>query len=520
MGKCYALTACLVGLVIMVANIPAFAEKTKGVEHVRIPTIIGGLGTIPVDEELNEMRAKIPAFISSLREMLKKREFEKLNVLLLQYEEAYEEDVSNEVALFDAYRAFAVNDSTYEALMDEWIAAYPESHQPYLIRASYFHKQGWVSRGSKWAKDTSEEQFEGMRNYFLKAIKDIERSFEIRPGHVVSYSLLINVYKSLGRPEDVGRIVDKALSEAPSSFEVRSSYLLAITPRWGGSYEEMDQFSDEALIHLSKNPRLMTLKGYAYYDAGRIQMSAKNYGVAKDLFDVALSFGDLAMFYNARARAFEKLKESDDALKDINQAIEMNPHVADYYFRRARIMSGKKMLRESLINIEISDQLSPNDKDTIKYIKWLAERFIYTGYEKRKTKNFEGALDDYNLAIRANPVGGSSYYRRAQVLIDKKDLGSAYRDLEKSIQLDPNNFDAYHLMDWVLVQSSRWDEIIKYWDKYIALNPESDKAYLERGGAHFRKRDIVAAVADAKKAADLGNVEGQKTYDRYKHMVN
>jgi len=355
---------------------------------------------------------------------------------------------------------------------------------------------------------------------FLKALNDIESSLLINQSHAVSYSLLINVYKSLGNSDGVWSIVSKGLKEAPLSFKIRSSYLLAATPRWGGSYEEMDRFADEAQVYLSKNPRLIALKSYAFYDAGRLQMTAKNYGTARQLLDAAISLGEVAIFYEQRARALQYLKEYNGALKDINRAIEMNAHESSFYYRKSRILSDKKMMPESLVNIEIADQLSPNDKRTIKYKKWIAAQFISVGYKKRKAGDINGALEDYNFALRANPDDGSSYYWRAQVLVDAKDLKSAYRDLKRSIQLDPNNFDAYHLMDWVLAQSSGWDEVIDYWGKYIALNPKSDKAYLERGGAYFRKGDVVSAVADAKKAADLGSLEGKQVYERYKNRVN
>ncbi len=531
MNRRNALLVCLVGIPIMLVNIPAVAEKFRWIENIETPMLDG---IIPVSfqpkpsshplflsvEQLNESKAKAPSFILSLREMLRNKEFEKLNTTLLKYEKLYEEDVSNEEIMFDAYSAFAINDTSYEALLNEWVKKYPENHQPYLIRAYFFHKNGWLSRGSAWAKDTSEEQFGLMGEYFLKALNDLEKALLIKQDHAVSYSLLINVYKSLGNSDAVWGIAKKGLGIAPYSFRIRVSYLQAVTPRWGGSYEEMERFSNEAQEYFSKNPRLTALRGYAYYDAGQIQLSAKNYGMAKDLFDMALSLGDAALFYAKRSRAFQHLKDYDSALADISRAIEMSPNESDYYYRQARILSDKKMIRESLDSIEIADQLSPNDKGTIGYKHWITGNFINTGYKKRKAGDLIGALEDYNLALRVNSDNGSSYYWRAQALVDSKDIASAYSDLKRSIQLDPDNYSAYRLMDWVLTQSSGWDEIIDYWGKYIALNPTSDKAYIERGGAYYRKGDVVSAVADAKRAADLGNIEGKRMYDLHKNKVD
>ena len=66
---------------------------------------------------------------------------------------------------------------------------------------------------------------------------------------------------------------------------------------------------------------------------------------------------------------------------------------------------------------------------------------------------------------------------------------------------------------------ANWDGIVSNWNRYIALNPDNDRVYLEGGSAFFRKGDLTYAVADAKKADDLGNTEGQKVYDKYKDQM-
>ncbi|MBF0330141.1 MAG: tetratricopeptide repeat protein [Nitrospirae bacterium] len=458
--------------------------------------------------------SKLPTLV--IRKMLSNKDFEKLNITLADYQKAYEKDVRNEDDLLDAYLAFSVNDLHYEALLNEWVKSHPNSYQSYLARASYFFNLGWKSRGTKWASETTDKQIEKMESYFSKANQDIEKVLIIKTDHIVPYYFLIHMYKASGGAGQVKAIVKKALEKCPDSFKIRSAYLLSITPRWGGTYEEMDEFATESQKSAFKNPRLKALKGYVFYDTGNMEKQSKNYGVALEFLNKALLFGDLALFYNERATIYEHLEKLDEALKDINLAIEMSSQNADFYSTRSRILSNKKMMQEALKDIEIANLLDPNDEYIIKLNKWIADKFMSSGHSKQKAKDFSGAIKDYTAAIQANPENSYSYYSRARVFVDKKDLSSAFTDLKKAIKLDPNVFDFYQLMDWLLTQKSDWGGIINYWSRYIALNPKNDRAYLERGGAYFRKGDLASAVADAKRAADLGNAKGQEMYDKLK----
>lgn len=110
-------------------------------------------------------------------------------------------------------------------------------------------------------------------------------------------------------------------------------------------------------------------------------------------------------------------------------------------------------------------------------------------------------------------------YWRGQSYCYLKKLDLALADFKKSIELNPRDYDSYISLDWVLCQSRQWDVIIDYWTKYLALEPKDGRAYRERGGTYYHKGDLRAALADAKQAADLGDEEGKRQYERLKNIV-
>jgi tetratricopeptide (TPR) repeat protein len=455
-----------------------------------------------------------------LRDKLFAKDFDKLNAMLEGYQNYYAVDIASEDDMLDAYIvSFSTHGADDESLFNAWINHSPEHYQAYLARASYFFSLGWEARGGKWGEETSKEQLQAMERYFLLAIKDINAAFEKGSDNIVPYYLLINIYKAFDDKNTMASMAKKGLERFPYSFRIRSSYMLGITPRWNGSYQEMEAFANESQSFASNNPKIKLLKGYAFYDAGDMEYNQKNYGSALDLINNALSYGGHDIFYRLRALIYEQLNRLDDALQDINAAIAAHPQVAELYYKRARMLKAQNLWEAAASDLEIYDRFKPKDSKSLSLRAEISSSLVYSGHAKHSAKNYNEALKDYGAALRADPSNASVYYRRASVYIDMKDLSSAQTDLEAAIGLAPNNFDYYKLMDWLLMQHADWSEIIRYWTEYLSRNPSDDKAYFERGGAYFHKGDIAAAVADAKIAAELGNAEGQKVYERYKNQI-
>ena len=65
-------------------------------------------------------------------------------------------------------------------------------------------------------------------------------------------------------------------------------------------------------------------------------------------------------------------------------------------------------------------------------------------------------------------------------------------------------------------QDKEWDRIISYWNAFLALEPENARAYLERSGTYYHKRDFARSLEDLKQACDLGSKEGCKRYKQYR----
>ena len=112
-------------------------------------------------------------------------------------------------------------------------------------------------------------------------------------------------------------------------------------------------------------------------------------------------------------------------------------------------------------------------------------------------------------------LAGYQSYQKALALKNQGQRDEAIEEFKRSIEADPKLFNSYYYLDELLAANQRWDEIIDYWSRYIAVVPDNGRAYMERGGARHRKGDEQAALEDARQACKLGEQYGCNIVKKY-----
>lgn len=457
--------------------------------------------------------------ILKIRTLLKQKEFKSLNDYFENLQRQSHKDISKEQALVFAYKAFSINSESYLPLLDSWVKTTPNSYIPYLARATYHYHMGWFARGGKWASETKEIQFEKMKVYLAKATDDIALSLDLNSNSAVTFTLLSAISLTEGSDENVRRFMQKALKISPASFYVRKAYLKAISPKWGGSLKEMLAYVIESSNYLDDNPKLKLLQGAMGTYAGDMKSIVKKYSVAEALYTESLTHGENDDVLFKRGKVRNRQAKFESAITDYSRAIELNSEVADYYYYRAGSLMELKHYDDALKDIQFAYKLDPYDKYIKNRRKVLANRLEHQGYESNQNLKGKSAIEKFTAAMELDPDNPELYFRRAKAHVNQRDLKSALEDIEIAVGISPDNYSYVRYIDYILAKSRNWSQIIQYWDKYIELRPQDGRAFVERGGAFYRKGDMKSAVENAKKSAELGNLEGIEAYNRFKHMV-
>jgi tetratricopeptide (TPR) repeat protein len=126
------------------------------------------------------------------------------------------------------------------------------------------------------------------------------------------------------------------------------------------------------------------------------------------------------------------------------------------------------------------------------------------GLAKQNLGDWDGAMADYNEAIRLDPNYSAAYDNRGNVKRQKGDLNGAIADINQAIRLNPKNAIAYFNRARVKEKHGDLDGAIADFNQAISLKPNYSSAYRDRGEVKRKKGDINGANADFSQALKLG----------------
>jgi tetratricopeptide (TPR) repeat protein len=92
------------------------------------------------------------------------------------------------------------------------------------------------------------------------------------------------------------------------------------------------------------------------------------------------------------------------------------------------------------------------------------------------------------------------------------DTARALRDFASWARLDPDNLEAHRMAAEAALKVDRLDDALASVDRLIERQPEYEKgrAFQLRASIHVKRGSFEKALDDARRACDLGNVEGCK----------
>ncbi|MGI6073703.1 MAG: tetratricopeptide repeat protein [Fermentimonas sp.] len=139
---------------------------------------------------------------------------------------------------------------------------------------------------------------------------------------------------------------------------------------------------------------------------------------------------DNVSYIFGRGIDFMLVQDYENALKDMDRAIELKPDLLLAYFARATIRT-KQIEYESYQSPDVP-QPTTIDKDV-----------NLRGDFSIKSIKYDSVLKEYNDIIALNPKFFYAYYNRAEIYFLEKDFRSAIVEYTKAIELEPQFAEAY-----------------------------------------------------------------------------
>jgi tetratricopeptide (TPR) repeat protein len=168
---------------------------------------------------------------------------------------------------------------------------------------------------------------------------------------------------------------------------------------------------------------------WSYFNRGLVYLRQRDYARAGADFDQAIALRpDHAEPYINRALALQGRGQYEEASADLTHALDLGAPYSRIYFMRARVrekageVEGAKTDREEGLRREPTDESS-----------WIARGLA------RLTQDAEGALADFNQALKLNPRSLGALQDKAYVLAER--LGrprEALQTLDRAVMLYPD----------------------------------------------------------------------------------
>ena len=135
-------------------------------------------------------------------------------------------------------------------------------------------------------------------------------------------------------------------------------------------------------------------------------------------------------------------KTREQAIRDFDRAIELNPNDASYYYNRGLVYKrswyDKKAIDNFYKAIELDQSFAANAH------KECGDVHLQRGSYEGTQSQYEKAVQEYDKAIEFNPNDYESYYNRGRAHKDLRQYKCAIQDYTKSIELNPYYAVAYY----------------------------------------------------------------------------
>lgn len=185
----------------------------------------------------------------------------------------------------------------------------------------------------------------------------------------------------------------------------------------------------------------------------------------------------------------------DQALREVAQALKIDPTFADAHFAAAEIYLRQKSFRQAERSVRAGLDLTPNRSGA----RPLLARALF------ELGRFSEAEQEVRKALDQDPADGNMYLLRGRLRAQRGEKAAALEDLRRAVQMRPQDTAWRLLLASVLTADGRLAEAEAELEKVLRLTPEDGSAWAELGFVHLRTTALPQAVRAFEKAVSLGH---------------
>lgn len=265
--------------------------------------------------------------------------------------------------------------------------------------------------------------------------------------------------------------------------------ILLILTIFAGTFVSMAQVNTDQVMRIGQNA--------LYFEDYMLSIQYFNQAIAAKPY--------LAQPYFLRSVAKINLDDFTGAEADATKAIELNPFLTDAYEVRGVARQNRGRNRLAIEDYEQALKLLPRNRQLL-FNKALAQTEV---------RDFEGAAATYAELLRYYPNFDNGFLGRARLYLASGDTLAATADIDRAIELDDRDANAYIMRADIAINSARdYAGALEDIDKAIRLQPTMAGLYINRAFLRYNLDSYNGAMADYDYALTLDPLNKVALFNR------
>ena len=204
--------------------------------------------------------------------------------------------------------------------------------------------------------------------------------------------------------------------------------------------------------------------------------------------------------YYHRGIAYFKEAKYDSALLDFDRAFELDPELAIIWMYKG--FTYRNLGELDLALDSFSNYILTNPQDTSAY------SYILRGKMKYELGDFNGAVEDYDMAVKLKPLEEKYQYYRFIALNDSGHFREALKAVDRLIEINPSFYGYYFYKGRLFQEMNQHDSAIFMFNIAIIKNYSNPDSYFYRALAFEQLGDLSKALEDYNTSIVLKPEEG------------
>jgi predicted O-linked N-acetylglucosamine transferase (SPINDLY family) len=285
----------------------------------------------------------------------------------------------------------------------------------------------------------------------------------------------------------------------PASPAAAASLLeKAVAHHQAGQLRQAEALYRQILQISPGHPDALHLLGVMACQVGRCEM-------ALELIDQAIQINPrVAEYHSNRANALHALRRYAEEVESCDRAIHLKPESAEAHGNRGNALNGLGRYQEALESCDQAILLKPG----------FAKAHANRGNALNGLRRYQEAVASFDTAIQLDPRYAEAYNNRGSALHRLRQFQAALESFDKALLLKPEYAVAWCNRGSALHELQQYRAALESFDKALLLDAEFAEAHSNRGNTLHRLQEYQAAAESCDKAIALKPEFAEAWYNR------